>query len=435
MGHLIGKDIYRRLGKKIDGLSVRTPWNNTFYEILKELYSPPDAELIVRMPYSLSTLAAIEQATGMERAHLVQRLESLCDRGLIMDIRVRGQYYYAPSPMMLGIFEFTMMRTGGVDYKKVARLFYDYFEEGTYQAKNFGAGQRWALSRVVPHDNTVRTEEYVEVLDYEKAAALIAASSRFGMGVCGCRHEKHHLGRACAAPLDNCSSFEGPLVDFLVRRGLAREVSKSEMLENVARSRELGLVLTVDNVQRNINCLCHCCPCCCHVLQGITKHGYPNSVVSSNFIAVADPAACNGCGVCARACPVEAISLVTNADPRFHQRLRPQVDESICLGCGVCAVKCRSGAMSLRARSQRVIHPETTFERTILQCLEQGTLQNQLFDDPGKLSQSILRGLLGGFLRLPMVKQALMSKTLRSRFFEVLRKGMVQRGKGPLTEI
>ncbi|MCP4703991.1 MAG: 4Fe-4S ferredoxin, partial [candidate division Zixibacteria bacterium] len=50
MGHMVGKDLYRKLGKKIDNSTTRAPWNETFYKILKELYSSDEAELAVRMP-------------------------------------------------------------------------------------------------------------------------------------------------------------------------------------------------------------------------------------------------------------------------------------------------------------------------------------------------------------------------------------------------
>jgi hypothetical protein len=67
MGHIVGKDIYRDLGKKIDSLSVRTPWNETFHEILKELYSLEEAEVIVKMPYGLARFEKIVQATGWDQ--------------------------------------------------------------------------------------------------------------------------------------------------------------------------------------------------------------------------------------------------------------------------------------------------------------------------------------------------------------------------------
>ena len=43
MGHLVGKDIFRRLGKKIDGLETRSPWNETLHAFLKELYTAANA--------------------------------------------------------------------------------------------------------------------------------------------------------------------------------------------------------------------------------------------------------------------------------------------------------------------------------------------------------------------------------------------------------
>jgi hypothetical protein len=59
MAHIIAKDIYRRLGKKIDGSTARAPWNQTLYEILKELYTPMEAEVLVRMPYGISRFEQI----------------------------------------------------------------------------------------------------------------------------------------------------------------------------------------------------------------------------------------------------------------------------------------------------------------------------------------------------------------------------------------
>ena len=91
--------------------------------------------------------------------------------------------------------------------------------------------------------------------------------------------------------------------------------------------------------------------------------------------------------------------------------------------------------MKLHRRAQRVFHPETTFERTILQCLERGTLQNQLFDDPGSKSQAFLRGVVGGFLRLAPVKRALMSDALRSQFLAAMKSGAAKQGKQRLTEL
>jgi Pyruvate/2-oxoacid:ferredoxin oxidoreductase delta subunit len=251
---------------------------------------------------------------------------------------------------------------------------------------------------------------------------------KYAIGYCSCRHEKMHVGeKSCSVPLDTCSSF-GMAADYLVRHGMAKEVSRTEMLENIARSKELKLVLTADNIKNKPQFVCHCCKCCCNVLLGISKHGYSNTLVTSSYISRVDEDKCKGCGLCAKGCPIEAIKMIPTIGSNSKNQGKPVVDESICLGCGVCALYCRNQAMKLVKRSQQVIHPETTFERVILQCLERGTLQNQIFSSPQSISHKAMRGIVGAFLRLPPVKGALMSNQLRSRFLATMLAGAQRQG-------
>jgi Pyruvate/2-oxoacid:ferredoxin oxidoreductase delta subunit len=147
-------------------------------------------------------------------------------------------------------------------------------------------------------------------------------------------------------------------------------------------------------------------------MHGIKEFGYPNTIVTSNFIAKNDSDSCAECGDCAEVCPVDAIEAATDE--------APVIDESICIGCGVCALECSTESMKLVKRDQRVLHPENTFERVILQALERGNLQNLMFDNPQSLTHSFMRGFVGGFLRLPPVKKALISDKYRSRFLKFM---------------
>ena len=253
------------------------------------------------------------------------------------------------------------------------------------------------------------------------------------------RHEKQHLGtKKCDVPLETCSAF-GLAADFLIRNKLAREVTRSEMEENFARSRAKGLVLVADNVRANMKFVCHCCSCCCNLLETINEYGYPNIVVTSSYVAEIDAKGCSGCELCVETCPIHAISIEPAAGARpggnGGATPPPKVDAALCLGCGVCALQCTTGACALKKRGQRVIHPETTFERLMLQCLEKGTLQNQIFDDPGRIDQKFMRAFVGAFLRLPAVKQALLSDRMRSRFLDSMRSGVRKQGKGWALEI
>lgn len=429
MGHLVGKDVFRQLGKKIDGLEMRAPWNEKLHAVLKELYSVEEADVVIKMPYGLSSFQEVEKITGYETSALRRILDGLTAKGLVIDLWVHEAYHYMPSPIIIGIFEFTMMRVGpNLNTREWAALLHEYMDSSFFAA-NYGDGNQFSTFRALPHEDAIKESEYAEVLDYEKASALIAEADRFSIGLCSCRHEKMHLGeKRCDIPLETCSQF-GRAAEMMIRNNLAREVTKSEMVEHFARSRERGLVLTADNVRNNIRFVCHCCTCCCQLLHGISTYGYPNIIVTSNFLAEIDDDTCTGCGKCAKACPINAIAVNAEEAPTAKRKMTSHVDTSICLGCGVCALQCPKGSCKLTKRGQRVIHPETTFERVILQSLERGTLQNQLFANPQSINQKFMRAFVGAFLRLPPIKKALLSDRLRSGFLNAMKEGVRKQGK------
>ncbi|KAF1086218.1 NADH dehydrogenase subunit I [Sporotomaculum syntrophicum] len=438
MGHMAGKDIYRRLGEKIDNLTIKSPWNKALHMVLKELYSEPEADLVVQMPYQLSSVDRIAGITGVESAELQDSLKAMAEKGLVLDLYHEGQYYYMPSPLMVGIFEFTMMRTGSnYSPKAAAELFHAYLSgtDDFYRA-NAGDGQQIALTRVMPYPETVAPEDVVEILPYEKVEAIVESHDQYAIGTCACRHEKQHIGqKTCATPLDTCTSF-GYAADYLIRHHMAAQVSREQVLENLMRCKELGLVFCADNVRKNITFICCCCSCCCNMLQGINKFGYTGFIKTSSFIATVAVEKCTGCGRCVSACPVNGINLVKRASfGAVEENTIARVDETICLGCGVCATQCARGALQLIKRQPIVLPPETIFERNILACLEKGTLQNYLFDNPGAVTHQVMRGVLGGILRLSPVKKALVGDLFCSVFIKTLTTGVKLTGRGWITEL
>jgi ferredoxin len=156
----------------------------------------------------------------------------------------------------------------------------------------------------------------------------------------------------------------------------------------------------------------------------LSKTGYTNIIMTSNYIADIDDSKCRSCGKCIESCPVNAME-----KSKHGTGTRISVKDDVCLGCGVCSRICSYSAVRLTARKQRIMYPEDTFEKVILQSLEKGTLQYQLFDNPKSLTQGFLRGFIGGFLKLPFVKKTLLSDNLRSTFLHTLKQGVISQGK------
>lgn len=428
--------LYRKLGKKIDSLYVRAPWNETWHSILKELYTTEEADVVVKMPYTLSSLERISRVTAIEKTRLQGILERLCAKGLVMDLwnNDMGRYFYMASPIAIGIFEFTMMRAGDtLALKRWAGLFHEYF--GSVHAANFSNQERTSALRVIPIEESVTNGRHTEFFDYEKASSLIEDADRLAIGICSCRNEKLHAGKkACDAPLDTCS-FLGIGADYAIRNNFGREVSRSEMMDNLARSRAHDLVFCAVNTRKNPMAICHCCPCCCNFLGGLTRYGFPNSVVTSRFISNIDDGLCTGCGRCVEVCPVNAVGLYSANEPKQKRRKKARLNSDICIGCGICTARCAAGAMKMLPRENRVLHPETLFDTTILSALDRGTLQNQIFDNPMSMTQEFMRAFVGTFLRLPPVKRALLSDAFRSIFLSAARFTARLQGKGWMLDL
>lgn len=428
-------DIYKKLGKKLDELSIRTPWNESLYKIIKALYTPEDAEFIVKMPYGLSDLDRLKSISNQNEAKIKKILDRLCPKGLIVDFFINNKYYYMISPMIIGIFEMTLMRQFEAKQEiDIGSLFHDYLQKDSFfWEKNFRNGEKISILRTIPHEETLSPSGNVEILTYEKASSLIEDSDKFAISPCSCRKEKRLVGKkVCDITEDCCSSF-GLAAEYLIRRNLAREVSKNEMLETLAYSKENGLVLNSENARERVKYICHCCNCCCHFIMGIKKFGFNKMIVTSNFICTANLNSCVGCGKCAKACPIDAIEIIK--DKNNEKKKHAKINNEICLGCGVCVLKCNTKSISLINKAKRIQLPESTIQRLILQCLERGTLQYQLFDNPCSLGHSFMRNFLGAFLKLSPIKKALMSDLLRSRFLKFIEAGMDLQGRSWLKDL
>ena len=418
MGHIRnGHGVYGRLQKRLDRFPIGAPPAEALYEILKRLYTEEEAEIAARMPIKPIGLDGIARRTKKSPAELTLLLDRMADKGLVMDFMRDGKVSYMLSPTLLGFFEFAFMRArDDIPQKEIARHMVAYAHDDPGYARSVFAGKTQS-GRTLVHEAALDPEDMTRVLDYERATHLVREAKAWAVSLCYCRHVMEHEGRACAKPKEVCTTLNSS-AEYVARHALGRKISREEALDIFARTREEGLVHIADNVQKRPAFVCHCCGCCCAMLSAINRFKMFDAVATSSFEAAFDPAKCNGCGLCAKRCPVSAIRIEGEGKGK-KAALSPEV----CLGCGVCKPACNRGALDMSPRKERVVVPEKAWHRWVVMAIERGKFQNLLFDDFDRLDHAALRAVTRIVVGLPPVKKALLSRQVQSRFFRALAGG------------
>jgi ferredoxin len=339
---------------------------------------------------------------------------------MVLDIEIDGKQAYVMPPPMAGFFEFSMMRIGDhYDQKLLAELFYQYLNVEEEFVRELFAGGETQLGRVFVNEPALSSENTLYVLDYERASEVVQTASHIGIGACYCRHKMKHLGRACAAPMDICMTFNSTALS-LIKHKIARQVDAIEGQELLHKAIEHNLVQFGENVREQVSFICNCCGCCCEAMQAAKRFAVLNPIATTKFLPEIASEKCSGCGRCVEVCPVEAMGMVSAGDPKKPKRRKARVNEDLCLGCGVCIRQCRTEAARLKSRAQRVITPVNTAHRTVLMAIERGKLQELIFDNRALFSHRAMAAILGVILKLPPLRQAMASEQIRSRYLEQL---------------
>ncbi|MBW2161317.1 MAG: 4Fe-4S binding protein [Deltaproteobacteria bacterium] len=423
MGHMGQlKQEYRGLMERLDHLPVGMPRPEDeralegWRELLEVMYSPEEAALASRMPMMPTPLSKLAGRFDMPEQELREKLEPLCDKGLVMDLvsRSTGETKYLLAPPVIGFFEFSMMRAHDMfDKLSVAKAMDAYVHgDDTFAREVFGNDT--VIGRAMVHED-VLAADMPEVLDWERTTKLIEESEQLAVSQCYCRHKAAHLGKACDAPQEICLSLNNG-AEFVIRRGFGRPINKQQALSIVTKARKIGLVQIADNVKNEPAYVCNCCACCCGQLSAINEFGL-RAVNPSGFEPQHDPEECKGCSRCSRACPVAAIAMTPErTGGKRKNELYPVFDSELCIGCGVCATTCKQEAIRMERGAEPSHVPVNTIERVVRQMLERGRLADLLFDESESRGAAFLNHAVRAITHLPPAERALASEQVKSRF-------------------
>lgn len=420
MSHHTLKDGYRKLTDRINLFPQGAPPGELLYKILEELFSEKEAGLVALLPikpFKIKTASKIWKKSEAETAKI---LDSLADRGMILDTTEDGESVFVLPPPMAGFFEFSMMRIGNsYDQKLLAELYYQYLNvEEDFIRELFADGET-ELGRVFVNEEALSASNSLHVLDYERASEVIKTSEYIGIGSCYCRHKMRHLGKNCDAPMEICMTFNG-VAESLTKHGVAKKIDQKECLDILQEGIGHNLVQFGENAREKVGFICNCCGCCCEAMLAAKRFAVLNVINTTNFLPEVADDSCTGCGKCVEVCPVEAMGLVSAGDPESHKKKKARLDPEICLGCGVCARVCSKKAVTLKEREKRVITPVNSAHKAVLMAIERGKLQNLIFDNQALWNHRAMAAILGVILKLPPVKQIMASSQMKSRYLDRL---------------
>ncbi len=293
--------------------------------IFEKITTEEDLEVLLSLPDNPKNVAKLLNLNEKETANA---LNDLYMRGFIWVEKYTSdgpQYCFADVGILMDSILFDPR------YDKYGDEFFDiwkkYWNEEhvyMYQADN--------TFRVLPIEEVIRG---TRVIPYESVSQILKNARRIAVQRCACRVRE----RRCSNPLETCISLND-LADYVIFRGIGRQISLKEAFKLIGKCENLGLVhQTINSDTPDV--ICNCCPCCCSFLRSIIYYGKKAASAKSRYMATFDKEKCTHCKdlVCVKKCVFGGI---TKREGKLH------INHNMCWGCGLCASTCPENAVKMK---------------------------------------------------------------------------------------
>lgn len=366
------EDVYRQVSEIMVGAGgTPVPITDTLIKIIKRIVSVEETDFVLVFKDQKSqTLDQLLENSNFSEAQILKMTENLAKKGVIFNQPNRsGVVVYRLLPLInVGVFEYTFMQklVRSEENRELAQLFVTLFKEikgiinASYDDMLGFMAVMPAVDRTIPfRDNkstgkstVIQVNKSIEpvetYLQTKNVVDLIEKFDEIAVGHCFCRHHKDMIDEPCKQTdsRESCFTF-GKSARYTTEQNFMRMIDKKEALEILRQAEADGLVHKAYhpnfNVAKDETSVCNCCKCCCG--NSIVNQIGP-IINAANYLAIVDPEACTGCGICSDYCHSNAIEVGSDNVS--------VVDETKCLGCGVCAHFCPEDAIRL-TESDRIV--------------------------------------------------------------------------------
>jgi Fe-S-cluster-containing hydrogenase component 2 len=366
------QNVYQRLADHLSRVGMGYPIRETLLDILRENFNPAEAEIALALPTGVipfSTVSVSEIGTrgAMPPEELESALDRLAEKGLLYaGPTSTGEKGYALLQVGFGFPQTFFWKGADTPHaRKMALLVAKYFNR---EVTSEAYGSQSKQYRYIPVGEAIKPDLQA-VFPVQLMEQVITQARRIAVAHCPCRVSYRLVGRGCEHPTEVCLKFD-ELADFVIDKGLARELTREEALDVIRLTEKAGLVHFVDNAEGEIKHNCNCCGCACWNVGNIRRRKIPrDAIMATYFMRETDSGECLGCGECASICPVEAVQMKDGV---------PILDRDWCIGCGVCATVCPTMAVALKEREDRIgVRPASTFRELHQKILEEKKAKNQ----------------------------------------------------------
>jgi len=362
------EDIYERLADALDALPAgftRTP-SKLEIKLIKMVFTPEEALIASTLSRKPETADEIAKRVGLPLDKVTVLLEGMIPRRMVrldtlaLETGVKGLgkveakpgqkaqaesvKRYRLSPFLVGWYE-SFVANNPPEVKEFARTYEQYVIEGGGEKI---LSPRPGSQGIIPYRGSLKPE-WLEREPHNDIDAHFKRHERFLVIDCVCKKEKVAAhGHSCDLPIRRCG-FVGlppqtPLSENVLTRDEAVKLwQELDAMGTMVIEGFYGFTMGAEEPQFVGGC--HCCGCCCTILQGGRMGNLTETVERSNYRVVKDSKKCTSCGECVRRCQFYAhTSKAPDDKPVYHREK--------CVGCGACVMGCRFDALHLEPVSE-----------------------------------------------------------------------------------